>query len=168
MWYVLQVHGGTERNIALQAEKIIPKDILESAFVPYYEEKRHVQGEWKMIRKVLFPGYVFVITEDICKLHQWLWKLNGFTKLIGIGKEILPLTEKEVWFMQRLGGNEQIVRLSEGIIENDKVYVISGPLRGLEGYIRKIDRHKQKAWLEVDMFNRTQRIQVGLEIVHKV
>ena len=43
----------------------------------------------------------------------------------------------------------------------------SGPLKGMEGYIWKIDRHKRKAYLEVPMFNGMQNIQVGLEIVEK-
>ena len=58
--------------------------------------------------------------------------------------------------------------MSEGIIEHSQVKVMSGPLMGKEGYIRKIDRHKRKAWLEMEMFGRTQSIQVGLEIVAKI
>lgn len=57
--------------------------------------------------------------------------------------------------------------MSEGIIEGSKVSVNSGPLQGMEGYIRKIDRHKRKAYLEIPFFGRTQNIQVGLEIVEK-
>ena len=45
--------------------------------------------------------------------------------------------------------------------------VLSGPLKGNEGLIRKIDRHKRKAWLEIEMFGRTVEMQVGLEVVGK-
>ena len=39
---------------------------------------------------------------------------------------------------------------------------------GMEGMIKKIDRHKRKAWLEVPMFGRVQTVQVGVEIVAKM
>ena len=120
-----------------------------------------------MKKKVLFPGYVFVVTEDMDQLYQSLKSVAGLTKLIGTGREVVPLTEEEKQFMLDLGGEEQVVPLSEGIIENSVTKIRSGPLKGREGLIRKIDRHKRKAWLEVEMFGRKQEIEVGLEIVAK-
>ena len=54
-----------------------------------------------------------------------------------------------------------------GLIENGTVTVTEGPLTGMEGCIRRIDRHKRKAWLEIDMFGRTMEMEVGLEIIEK-
>lgn len=166
-WYVMQVRTGTEENICVQCRKDIPEAILEKCFLPYYEEKRKIRGEWKILKKHLFPGYVFVISNDREQLYMQLKKVIGLTKLIGTGREIIPLTEEEVRFLLRFAGEEQIVSMSEGIIEGSKVIINSGPLKGMEGYIRKIDRHKRKAYLEIPFFGRTQNIQVGLEIVEK-
>lgn len=166
-WYVMQVRTGTEENICIQCKKDIEEDVLEKCFLPYYEEKRRVQGEWRTLKKVLFPGYVFAITKDMEKLYQQLKKVIGLTKLLGTGREIIPLTEKEVAFLVRFGGEDQVVAMSEGIIIGSKVIVNSGPLQGMEGYIRKIDRHKRRAYLEIPFFGRTQNVQVGLEIVEK-
>lgn len=55
--------------------------------------------------------------------------------------------------------------MSEGVIESGQVRIYQGPLQGMEGYIKKIDRHKKKAWLKIKMFGRMQMVQVGLEIV---
>lgn len=166
-WYVMQVRTGTEENICIQCKKDIEEAVLEKCFLPYYEEKRRVQGEWRILKKLLFPGYVFVITEDMETLYQQLKRVIGLTKLLGTGREITPLTEDETAFLKRFGGEEQIVAMSEGIIEGSKVIVNSGPLQGMEGYIRKIDRHKRRAYLEIPFFGRVQNVQVGLEIVEK-
>ena len=56
---------------------------------------------------------------------------------------------------------------NNGILENEKVVVLEGPLKGREGLIRKIDRHKRLAWLEIEMFGRKTKFEVGLEIVRK-
>lgn len=167
MWYVIQVRTGTEEEIQRQCETIIDKSILEKSFVPKYEQERKYQGKWHTELKVLFPGYVFLISGEKEKLFFELKRITGLTKLLGTGETIVPLTDEEVNFLLRLGGEEQTVEMSEGIIENERVVVTSGPLKGNEGLIRKIDRHKRKAWLEIEMFGRTVEMQVGLEVVEK-
>ena len=168
MWYVVQVRSGTEHNIRIQCNKKIPDTIMERCFIPYYEEKKKQNGTWNTLQKVLFPGYIFMITEDVEKLFFHLKTIDGMTKLIGTGNDIIPLTEEEIAFLQRLGGDEQIVSMSEGIIEGTQVIITSGPLMGMEGLIQKIDRHKRKAWLELELFGRMQQVEVGLEITKKV
>lgn len=167
MWYVVQVRTGTEEGIRIQCERTVPDSILERCFIPYYEERRRRQGRWTTIKRILFPGYVFVITEDIEGLYQQLKHVLGLTKILGSGEVIVPLSDDEVNFMEQLGGEEQLVGMSEGIIEGGQVKIYYGPLQGMEGYVKKIDRHKRKAWLEIKMFGRTQMVQVGLEIVEK-
>lgn len=167
MWYVVQVRTGTEEEIQRQCETIIDKSILKKSFIPKYEQERKYQGQWHTELKVLFPGYVFLVSGEKEKLFFELKRIIGLTKLLGIGEIIVPLTDEEVNFLLRLGGEEQTVEMSEGIIENDRVVVTSGPLKGNEGLIRKIDRHKRKAWLEIEMFGRTVEMQVGLEVVGK-
>ncbi len=167
MWYVMQVRTGTEESIQMQCEKKIDAGVLDDCFIPYYEERRRIRGEWETLRKVLFPGYVFMVTEEPEELYKNLTTVTGLTKLLGTGREIVPLTEREQRFLEKMCGDGQIVEMSEGIIEQSQVKVMSGPLMGMEGYIRKIDRHKRKAWLELNMFGRKQMVQVGLEIVAK-
>lgn len=171
MWYVMQVRTGTEENIRCQCQRLISSDTLERCFIPYYQQKKRFQGEWHIQERILFPGYVFLITENLEKLVERLKKVIGMTKLIGTGDEIVPLSEAEISLITKLGGksssSESIVKISQGIIEGDQVHILSGPLKGLEGAIRKIDRHKRIAYLSVDMFNRTVDMKVGLEIVAK-
>lgn len=168
MWYVVQVRSGTEHNIRIQCNKKIPDAIMERCFIPYYEEKKKQNGTWNTLQKVLFPGYIFMITEDVEKLFFHLKTIEGMTKLIGTGQDIIPLKEEEITFLKRFGGEEQIVSMSEGIIEGTQVIITSGPLMGMEGLIQKIDRHKRKAWLDMELFGRMQQVEVGLEITRKV
>lgn len=70
-------------------------------------------------------------------------------------------------FLLTFGKDDQIVEMSEGIIENDQIIITRGPLKGHEGLIKKIDRHKRRAYLELEMFGRKIETQVGLEVVAK-
>lgn len=167
MWYVMQVRTGSEENIQLQCQKDISSDVLEDCFIPYYEEKKNIKGEWKTQRKILFPGYVFLDSRQVVRLYSNLQQVSGLTKLLKTGDEVVPLTKEEVHFLKTFGGEEQIVAVSEGIIENSKVIVMSGPLMGKEGYIKRIDRHKRRAFLEMPMLGQRQKVRVWLEIVSK-
>ena len=147
MWYVMQVRTGTEENIRCQCQRIISSDVLERCFIPYYQQKKRFRGEWHIQERILFPGYVFLIARNLEIL------IDNLKQVIGL--------------LLRMGSDSQLVEMSSGIIENDRVQVLSGPLKGMEGSIRKIDRHKRMAYLEVEMFGRTVEMKVGLEIVSK-
>ena len=167
MWYVVQVRVGTEEKIRLQCEKKIAEDILESCFIPYYEARRKSAGEWKTEQKILFPGYVFTVTECAEELFLALKKIDGLTKLLGVGNDMVPISPEEEKMLRRLSGEDHVMEMSEGIMEGTRVIVRSGPLMGQEGYIKKVDRHKRKAWLELPLFGRLQTVEVGLEITMK-
>lgn len=168
VWYVVQVKTGTEERIKKQCERVIDEEILVNCFLPYYEEQKKYQGAWHVRRKILFPGYVFLVSDHLEELFGKLKNVIGLTKLIGTGREIVPLTDEEVVLLQRLGKDDQVVEMSTGIIINGKVRVISGPLEDMEGYIKRIDRHKRKAVLEIEMFGRSVEMQAGLEIIEKI
>lgn len=167
MWYVIQVRTGNEEEIKLQCEKLIEPEILEKCFIPYYEQMKRYHGKWHKERRILFPGYVFLVSDAKEKLPFALKRVMGLTKLIKADSEILPLSEAEVDFLLDFGKEEQVVGMSKGIIVNDKVMIQEGPLKGNEGLIKKIDRHKRKAWLKLSLLGRTVETQVGLEIVEK-
>lgn len=167
MWYVIQVFTGKEEQMKKLCECQIPKTVLKKCFIPYYEEMKRYLGEWHKEKKRLFPGYIFVVTDEIAALYTELNKIQGFAKILGDQTCLLPLTEREVSFIRRFGGEEHVVGMSWGMIENDEVMIMEGPLKGLEGCIRRIDRHKRRAEIEIEMFGRTVNATVGIEIVRK-
>lgn len=167
MWYVIQVRSGSEEKIRLQCRQKISEAILERCFIPHYEIRQKTRGTWRTVEKCLFPGYVFLVTENPEELFLALKKVAGMTKILGTGKDVVPLTDSEIAFLNRFGGKKQLVAISAGIIEGGQVRIVDGPLKGMEGMIRRIDRHKCKAWVQIPMFGRLQEVQVGLEILQK-
>lgn len=168
MWYVIQVRTGTEEKIKEQCLAVVDKEILAQCFIPYYEERKKYQGVWHTERKILFPGYVFAVSDRLAELNKSLQSVIGMTRLLGTGKEVVALKEEEIILLKKMGAGERPMEISTGIIENGAVIITDGPLSGMEGCIRKIDRHKRKAWLEIEMFGRITTIEAGLEIIKKI
>ena len=167
MWCVVQVRQGSEESIRRQCREKLSSGLVKNCYVFYYEEKRHIQGEWVIHEKPLFPGYVFVVTEEADRLNDELVHIEGQTKLLENGDQAVSLSEAEIEFLKTFGGKKQTIEMSEGVIEKSKIRIYSGPLVGKEKYIYRIDRHKRRAFLELPMFGQRQKIRVGLEIVSK-
>lgn len=166
--YAVQVLGGAEeRTRKLLAHTL--GDLIEDCFTPSYETKRATKGQWHTVRKQLLPGYVFVQTREPDKVAAKLSVVPAFTRLLGTnGEKFMPLSaDEEAWLNAKTDINTHVVRMSEGIIEGDRIVVMRGPLKGHEFEIKRIDRHKREAELEVSMLGRVKRIKVGLEIVAK-
>lgn len=168
MWYVIQTGSAQEEKIKLECERLITGDALLRCVLPLYEEKIKYKGEWHLKKKKLFPGYLFMISDDLEKLNEELKKINGLTKILKAGETVVPLKEDEILLIKKLIGEKDVMEMSEGLIVNDEVIILSGPLKGMESSIKKIDRHKRKVWISIEMFNREQLVEVGAEIVRKI
>ncbi len=166
--YVIQVVGGKEQHVCDLVNKLL-SDGIKECFIPRREVMRRVEGSWISIRETLFPGYLFVETDNIQHVMERLARITAFTRLLGVSDEkVIPLSQDEVaWLTALMKPLDKVVEMSVGVIEGDQVIVTDGPLKGHEALISKIDRHKRLAFLDMRMFGRTKTIKVGLEIVRK-
>ena len=172
-WFVFYVQTGREQTACSFLNKLYDKN--ESvAFVPQVEL---IFKNSKFVRKNLkpmFPGYVF--TESIIEGSAFITQTYRFVrfskcifKLLG-NKNLnyIKLDENERSFLMGFCDNEYIVEESIGFIKGDNVFITSGPLKGRESVIKKIDRHKRRAEIEMDFMGYLRRVNVALEIVSKI
>lgn len=166
-WYVIQVRTGKEEQMAMLFKRHISSDILIDCFIPRYKRMKKYKGQWHNDEYLLLKGYVFVITDHIDDLYNALKEIPDLTKVLGNdGTQIYPLWHQEVIYLLKFG-DQHVLDSSIGYIEGDNITIISGPLIGHEGLIKKIDRHKRIAYLEMQLFDQLTTIQVGLEIIQK-
>ena len=123
-----------------------------------------------MRKEKLFPGYLFMDLDatQVEPVREVLRSATEHAKVLKTGDELYPIHVQEEQLLRRLTEDTTNVAVSVGVIEGDKIIVREGPLVGMEGMIKRIDRHKRMAVLEVELFNRISEVKVGLEIVEKV
>lgn len=169
MWYVIYCTSGKEEIVRLEIEKLVSSEIYDSIKIISSKRKRKFRGEWKEVEKRVFPGYLFVVTKEPEKLFTSLKKVPKFTKLLGVEDNFIPISRDEEELLEKLLGktSPSSIDMSYGVIENDEVMVIDGPLKGLEGRISKIDRHKREAYLDVEFMGEIRQMRLGLEIIEK-
>ena len=168
VWYVVQVMAGREFAVQRLIERMAGDEVLSECFVPCYEVQKHIRGAWRTCMSVLFPGYLIVVTDNASDLQAALRRVPAFAKVLGSDGKFIPLEPREIaWIDAFTEKGHRVIGVSEGVVEGDQVVILKGPLMGHAGWIRKIDRRKRTAYLEMEMFGRTIRTKLGLGIVRK-
>ena len=166
--YAIQVASGQEAKVEELIRRFIDESMIGEIFVPRFESMRRWKGEWHKRMERLTPGYLYVEANDVERLALQLRRVPAFTKVLGNNEVFIPLNEDEVAWLNAFAGDERrVVEMSEGIMEGSKVIVLRGPLMGHEAEIKRIDRHRRTAELEICMLGRVKTIRLGLEIVSK-
>ncbi len=167
MWYVIQTLKGKERK----AVEGIRKDVAEpgeDVFIMENEKMFKLGGVWRPERKNLFPGYLFVVTERAEEFNLSLHGKFRTLKLMTVDGDIVPIRPEEEEFLMRLGGEEHVVKYSEGFLDGDEIVIETGPMKGLAGKIRKLYRHNREALITIRLFGRDMDVRLGVGIVKKI
>ncbi len=166
MWYVIWATTGEEELTKVKIERCIDHNLYKRISIPYVK-KFEKRGNTKTQKeKRMFPSYLFVETDHIEEFSQALISIPGFAVILH-GDGYQPLHRREENMLLHLIVDEDIIDISVGYIEGDNIVVTYGPLVGMEGSIKRIDRHKRLALVEMDMFDRVTELKVGLEIIEK-
>lgn len=136
---------------------------IQDVFVLTYSCMKHYQGAWHMEKRLLFPEYVFLESDALPSASALSRTEERETRDSPVVEALKPEEEE---FLRQISQPGHHVEMSKGYIKSGKTFVTEGPLYGKEPYIRRIDRHKRLAKLELPM-SHGREIQVGLEIYRK-
>ena len=169
MWYVIQTMKGKEEKVADEVRRDVAKED-EIVFIFENEMEYKVKGEWIKDTNPFFPGYIFVDmnAERAPEFDIRLRKEKYPLRLLRIDDQVTPIRPEEEEYLTRLGGEEHIIRNSEGFRIDDMVEITSGSFKGWKGEIKKLNRHKRRATITVSMMGRDVEVSIGLEIVKKI
>ncbi len=167
MWYTIYVRANHEEEIVEQCRKrVIEGD--EKIFTMKGERMFRVgPGQYELRTKPLFQNYLFADITDPESFWIRLRRVKTLTKMLKTGEDLHPIYPEEEEFLKALGGEEHIVKYSIGYKEGDRLIVEDGPMRGLEGKVKKIDRHHRMAILSVNLMGQEIDVKLGLEILSR-
>lgn len=168
MWYVIHTMSGLEQKCKQQCQQYIDQTAYREMFIPMYKTKKHFKQEWHEVEKTLFPGYLFVDTDDIDTVIIGLKKIRQYTKVLKDGDTVSPIRKDEQDFLALMMDADHIVQYSEGFLIGDEVYITTGPLKKCKGWIKSVDRHRRIAKMEISICGRRTPIEVGLGTIARV
>ena len=148
-WYL--VHA-PEREQATcdKLLKVMPRDLLEDAFVLRKERWRKYHGEWRLYPVPVYHDYFFVVTTDVKELDRQLGKLSFNAHIArSDGDHYAPLAaDAQAWYESVLD-EDHVIRSSTGVIRDGELCIQSGPLVGQEQRVVKVVRQKRHCFVDV-------------------
>ena len=164
-WFVIHTYSGYENKVKTNLEKRVESmnmgDKIFRVLVPVEDEVQVKDGQKKIVKKKVYPGYVLVemyMTDD-----SWYVVRNtpGVTGFVGAGSKPVPLHSAEVKQILR-----QMVKIDFAIGEN--VRVTSGPFENFIGSIEEIQSEKGKLKVLISMFGRETPVELDFSQVEKM
>lgn len=173
-WYALFVETGKEKVVQDYLRMSFEESVLFS-IVPQRKVPEKRQGTVHHVIKKMFPGYVLFKTDMNNDTFHKIQKIPNSHYLVNHGTYyskskgacFSKIHEDEMALILRLIGEEEIIDYSKVVVENSSVFVTSGPLKGMEGRIQKVDKRKRRAKIRLDFMGVEKCVDVGIEVISK-
>lgn len=164
LYFALQVRTGREAQFIEIARRRHPE---ASILWPRRRLRIRRAGQWKESLAPLFPGYLFLRAD---RFDDVPWRqfrgLPDFIRFLPSNDRIVPLDERDQATLNHFMSFGEIVDKSLVTFdENRRIRIVSGPLRGMEGRICKVDRRKGRAKVRLDIYEDAFEIDFGFEIL---
>jgi transcriptional antiterminator NusG len=168
--YALQIRTGGEELFIKLVQKALPAFTGTLSF-PKKEETRKKLGKLHKCTIPIFPGYVFLTIEEDklpVPLRRVLKKTSGFSRFLPDNQKVRPLSGNDFLIIRKLTSFGPVARKSKACFdENDRIVILDGCLKGLEGCISKVDKRKGRVTIVLDMYRDSFPITLGVEFITK-
>lgn len=157
MIYVVHVQSGAEHDVV---RALADKDI--TAIAPTHDLLERKSGIWHTVRRVIFPGYVFIRSQGITdNIYYTVRNTSGVVRFLGRPPTPLPMSEEARlrWIL-----SAKDLTVSKGFIKNGRVTITDGILFGREHCIVKYSKRRKRCTLYCEINGRRHYFDVSAEL----
>ena len=167
-YYALHIRTRAEDDYLARAKAVFDENEVQLIWLRRSLKIKR-RGEWIETLAPIFPGYLFVEAEDMTpELYMKFRRIPGFFRFLNSNDNIVPLSPDDRDLVSYFLTFGQVVDKSTVYFDNgNRIRVISGPLKELEGKIIKVDRRKGRAKVRLDMFTQSFLIDFGFDALEK-
>ena len=182
-WFVVHTYSGMENRVKTNLENRIAslnmEDYIHEVVVPQEEVPEIKNGQRRMVRRTVLPGYVLVrmdLTDESWATVRHTPSVTGF---VGHSHQPIPLTFAEVENMLAPAFEEELTTTSPekkkqkkvevvDFAVDDSVMVVDGPFATLHATITEIypDAGRVKALVEI--FGRETPVELSFNQIQRV
>lgn len=134
---------GRERCVIRQIEQL--ED--HAALCPVVERNEFIRHREEAHLQALFPGYVFVYAWGGLR-RQEILRIPSVIRFLENGSEGPALRGEDARFANYLFEHGGIIGRSRAVREGDRIRVVDGPMRDLNGTITRVNKQRRRATVE--------------------
>ena len=130
------------------------------AFLPRIEVMSRRKDRRKKIWVPLIPGYVFVRSALAPEEYHRIIQTVGVVRMVAFRGKPVPANEAEISSLMILDGTDRTVQNRTYMQKGDRVMIMEGPLKGLEGfYLQHKDKNDQVV-VSVELLHRSLEVEI--------
>lgn len=145
-YYCISVIGDEEKF-----SERVQRKILGIRTIVFKKKMRLKKG--KQYEERLFPGYVFLETDreiDVCAFR----KIIGFCRFLPETKDAHRILGNDLEIIKKLLFYGTVMdEVPVMFDENDKVVILSGPFKGLDGHVVAVNKRNHRLNVQLDFMN---------------
>jgi transcription antitermination factor NusG len=111
-----------------------------------------------VVEEPVFPGYVFCKFDSIVRAP--ILRTAGVVRILGAGKELVPLEAGELAALQVLERTKAPVEQWPYVEKGDRVHIEAGPLNGLSGIVTEC-KNGLRVLVSVSLLRRSVAVEVS-------
>ena len=169
-WYIVRAQGNRERSVS---EKLIKEsengDLIGKigrVIVPMEKSFFMKDGKKIMREKVMYPSYIFVETNAVGELKQFIKDCKGASGfLTNRAGDVESLKNSEVDKMLGNHKESQEKEIDTVLVPGEEVKVLDGPFAGFFGKVDSINNQKVK--VSVSIFGRPTILELNIHQIDK-
>ena len=166
-YYTLQLATGKEALFIQKAKKLLVQTDIQAHFI-YLTREMTIRRHGILQKQILplFPSYIFLEISDKLpnELYTLLRTLPEFYHFLPHNKNPQPLHERDLQIITHfMQAGTKIGSSLVTFTTDQHITVISGPLKGLEGNIIKVNRRKQRAKIRLNFEHTVMTIDLAFD-----
>ncbi|MCR5002775.1 MAG: UpxY family transcription antiterminator [Bacteroidales bacterium] len=163
-WYVAFVKSCQERKAA----EMLEKNGVE-CYVPIQKIRKKWSDRWKVIDRLVLPHLIFIRCHDYERIEV-IQDIPNITKYMSAGGSynpvVVPDTQMDVFRMMVDNFSEEVQVQDKPLAPGDWVEIISGPMKGKQCELIKVDK-KTKIAVRLQMLG-TATVEISADMVRKI
>lgn len=165
-WYVVQTFVNREKETLRRIERLDVEGL--TTLLPLRKLCIKRRGEFLWEYKPLYAGYFFINKKlapaDIVRITR----LNRVIRILRSRKNPVMVPEKEMKLIFSLIDENKRIGESRAFLVNDRVKIIAGPLKNMEGAITAVDKRRKRITVRLPFFNTDRNVQFSFELVDRL
>lgn len=168
-WYTIKVQPNREKSVADRIKLEMDKaGSFSNPLVPTERIYFAKNGKKAHREKVIYPGYIFVESDNISMLQEVLKYIPGNTGILK-SKTGEPSLLKKSEVEKMIADNESKVSIDlNNFVVGETVSIIGGPFDKFKGTIEEVNKEKNKVKVNVLIFGRPTPVDLQMEQIQKV
>jgi transcription antitermination factor NusG len=160
-WYVAYTMSRQEKKVF----KLLEQKQIKS-FLPLKKSVKQWSDRKKIVEEPLFTSYVFVHIDIRCYYN--VVSTSGVVRFIKFNEKPIEVKNCEIEKIKKIVENfKQIEVNNEKLLIGDRVLIIKGYLKGIDGILVEF-RGKKKVAIKIDSINLNLLIDLPLEYIKKI